>query len=119
VPVDTIIPAEDGLPWTESLSIVTGTKKRDLARKFIRYTTSPDGQVRRATKVDNKKSIPSIAGWKPLNDTMPKEAEILRLQLDEPNVKDEYKKGRIAFRELPKKQEIEDWNDVWSEFESL
>ena len=32
---------------------------------------------------------------------------------------DEYKKGRIAFRELPKKQKIEDWNDVWSEFKSL
>jgi len=119
VPVDTIIPAEGGLQWTESLSIVKGTPKRDLARKFIQYTTSPEGQVKMATKVDNKKSIPSIAGWKLLNETMPKEAEILRLELNKPNVMDEYAAKKINFRQLPQQQSIEDWNDVWSEFKSL
>ncbi|MGQ9367898.1 ABC transporter substrate-binding protein [Azospirillum sp. ST 5-10] len=119
VPVDTVIPEEGGLQWTESLSIVKGTAKRDLARKFIQYTTSPEGQVRQATKVDNKKSIPSMAGWKLLNDTMPREAEILRMTLAGPNVMDEYKKNRIDFRRLPVRQEIEDWNEAWSEFKSL
>lgn len=119
VPVDTIIPEEGGLQWTESLSIVKGTPKRDLARKFIQYTTSPEGQVKMATKVDNKKSIPSIAGWKLLNQTMPKEAEILRMQFDKPNVMDEYKAHKIEFRQLPAQQSIDDWNDVWSEFKSL
>jgi spermidine/putrescine transport system substrate-binding protein len=119
VPVDTIIPDEGGLQWTESLSIVKGTPKKDLARKFIQYTTSPQGQVKMATKVDNKKSIPSIAGWKLLAETMPKDAEILRLQLDKPNVMDEYKAKKIQFRQLPSQQSIEDWNDVWSEFKSL
>lgn len=118
VPVDTIIPEEGGLQWTESLSIVKGTPKKDLARKFIQYTTSPEGQVKMATKVDNKKSIPSIKGWELLNKTMPKEAEILRLQLDKPNVMDEYKANKIALRQLPTQQSIEDWNDVWSEFKS-
>jgi len=119
VPVDTIIPEEGGLQWTESLSIVKGTPKKDLARKFIQYTTSPEGQVKMATKVDNKKSIPSIAGWKLLNQTMPKDAEILRMTLTGPNVMDEYKAKKIQFRQLPKQQEISDWNDVWSEFKSL
>lgn len=119
VPVDTIIPEEGGLQWTESLSIVKGTPKRDLARKFIQYTTSPAGQVKMATKVDNKKSIPSIAGWKLLNQTMPKEAEILRMTLTGPNVVDEYKAKKIQFRQLPKQQEITDWNETWSEFKSL
>nr|WP_244635825.1 spermidine/putrescine ABC transporter substrate-binding protein [Chthonobacter albigriseus] len=119
VPVDTIIPEEGGLQWTESLSIVKGTPKKDLARKFIQYTASPQGQVLQATKVDNKKSIPSIAGWKLLNETMPKEAEILRLRLDAPNVMDEYKAKKIQFRQLPSQQSIEEWNDVWSEFKSL
>ncbi|WP_376873485.1 PotD/PotF family extracellular solute-binding protein [Albirhodobacter sp. R86504] len=117
-PVDTVLPEEGGLQWTESLSILKGTKKRDLARKFIQYTTSPRGQVLQATKVDNKKSIPSMAGWKLLNDTMPKEAEILRMQFDQPNVMDEYKKGRIHYRQLPSMQPIEDWNDLWSDFKS-
>lgn len=119
VPVDTHIPAEGGLQWTESLSIVKGTPKADLARKFIQYTASPEGQVRQATKVDNKKSIPSIAGWKLLGETMPQEAEILRMTFDAPNVMDVYKQGRINFRQLPSNQAIEDWNDVWSEFKSL
>lgn len=119
VPVDTIIPQEGGLQWTESLSIVKGTPKRDLARKFIQYTASPDGQVRQATKVDNKKSIPSIAGWKLLNQTLPKEAEILRMTLSGPNVMDEYKAKKIQFRQLPSRQEIEVWNEAWSEFKSL
>jgi spermidine/putrescine transport system substrate-binding protein len=119
VPVDTVIPSEGGIQWTESLSIVKGTKKRDLARKFIQYTVSPEGQVKMATKVDNKKSIPSIAGWKLLNETMPKEAEILRMQLNAPNVMDEYKAKKINYRQLPKQQGIEGWNEVWSEFKSL
>ncbi|MDQ0086560.1 spermidine/putrescine transport system substrate-binding protein [Variovorax boronicumulans] len=119
VPVDTIIPEEGGLQWTESLSIVKGTPKRDLARKFIQYTTSPEGQVRMATKADNKKSIPSMAGWKLLNETKPKDAEILRMTLKGPNVMDEYKAKKIQFRQLPSKQSIEEWNDVWSQFKSL
>ena len=119
VPVDTSIPKEGGLQWTESMSIVKGSPKRDLARKFIQWTTSPEGQVRMATKVDNKKSIPSLAGWKLLNEQKPKDAEILRMTLTGPNVMDEYKAGRIAYRQLPQQQSIDDWNDAWSEFKSL
>ncbi|MBF5005806.1 spermidine/putrescine ABC transporter substrate-binding protein [Diaphorobacter sp. NR2-3-3-1] len=119
VPVDTIIPQEGGLQWTESLSIIKGTPKRDLARKFIQYTTSPEGQVRMATKPDNMKSIPSMAGWKLLNQTKPRETELLRMNLKAQNVMDEYKAKKIAFRQLPSKQSIEDWNEVWSNFKSL
>jgi spermidine/putrescine transport system substrate-binding protein len=119
VPVDTIIPKEGGIQWTESMSIVKGSPKKDLARKFIQFTASPVGQVAQATKVDNKKSIPSMAGWKLLNDTLPKEAEILRMTLKGPNVMDEYKANKIQYRKLPAKQSIEAWNDVWSEFKSL
>lgn len=119
LPVDTHIPAEGGIQWTESMSIVKGTPKADLARKFIQYTTSPQGQVLMATKPDNKKSIPSLEGWKLLNETMPEEAEILRMTFDAPNVMDAYAAGRIHLRNLPQQQAIEDWNDVWSDFKSL
>jgi spermidine/putrescine transport system substrate-binding protein len=119
VKVDTIIPEEGGLQWTESMSIVKGSPNRDLARKFIQFTTSPKGQVLQATKVDNKKSIPSMAGWKLLNETLPKEAEMLRMTLNGPNVMDEYKAKKINYRQLPSQQSIEDWNGLWSEFKSL
>jgi spermidine/putrescine transport system substrate-binding protein len=118
VPVDTIIPDEGGLQYTESLSIVKGTSKRDLARKFIQYSLTPRAQVAMATKADNKKSIPSIPAWKLLNETMPKEAEILRMQLKGPNVMDEYKAKKIQLRQLPQKQTIEQWNEAWSQFKS-
>jgi spermidine/putrescine transport system substrate-binding protein len=104
VPVDAVAPKEGGLQYTQTLSIVKGDPKHDLARKFIQWTTSPEGQVRMATKVDNKK---------------PKEAEILRMTLTGPNVMDEYKAGRIACRQLPQKQSIDAWNDAWSEFKSM
>ncbi len=119
VPVDTIIPDEGGLQYTESLSIVKGTPKRDLARKFIQYSLTPRAQVAMATKVDNRKSIPSIPGWKLLNETKPKEAEILRMTLKGPNVMDEYKAKKIQLRQLPQKQSIETWNETWSQFKAL
>jgi spermidine/putrescine transport system substrate-binding protein len=119
VPVDTIIPDEGGLQYTESLSIVKGTAKRDLARKFIQYSLTPRAQVAMATKVDNKKSIPSMPAWKLLNETMPKEAEILRMKLKGPNVMDEYKAKKIQLRQLPQKQTIEQWNEAWSQFKSI
>ena len=118
VPVDTYIPKEGGLQWTESMSILKGSPNQDLARKFIQYTTSPEGQVKMATKPDNKKSIPSMRGWELLNKTLPQEAEILRMRLDAPNVMDEYRAGKIAFRQLPSRQSIEQWNDMWSDFKS-
>jgi spermidine/putrescine transport system substrate-binding protein len=119
VPVDTIIPDEGGLQYTESLSIVKGTAKRDLARKFIQYSLTPRAQVAMATKVDNRKSIPSMPAWKLLNDTKPQEAQLLRMTLKGPNVMDEYKAKKIQLRQLPKQQSIEDWNDTWSQFKSL
>jgi len=118
VPVDTVIPKEGGLQWTESMSILKTSPKQDLARKFIQWTTSPRGQVLMATKPDNKKSIPSKAGWELLNKTMPDEAQLLRMQLNAPNVIDEYRSKKIAYRQLPSNQSIEAWNDLWTDFKS-
>jgi spermidine/putrescine transport system substrate-binding protein len=118
VPVDTIIPNEGGLQWTESMSILKSSPKQDLAREFIQWTTSPKGQVLMATKPDNKKSIPSKAGWELLNKTMPAEAELLRMQLNAPNVIDEFRTKKIAYRQLPSNQSIETWNDLWTDFKS-
>jgi spermidine/putrescine transport system substrate-binding protein len=119
VPVDTIIPAEGGIQWTESLSIVKGTNKPDLARKFIQYTTTPEGLVRMATKPDNKKCVPSIAAWTLLNEVKPDEAKLLRMTFDAPNVMDEHKAGRIVTRQLPTQQTIDEWNEAWTEVKSL
>jgi len=75
--------------------------------------------VRMATKPDNKKCIPSVAGWKLLNEVKPDEAKLLRMTFDAPNVMDEYKAGRIVTRQLPVQQTIEDWNEAWTDVKSL
>lgn len=118
VPVDTLIPKEGGLQWTESMSIIKSSPKKELAKKLIQWTTSPKGQVLMATKPDNKKSIPSKAGWELLNKTLPDEAKLLRMELNAPNVMDEFRSKKIAYRQLPSNQSIEEWNELWSDFKS-
>ena len=47
--LDWTIPKEGGLLWAQSLAIVEGTEKPELALEFIKYITSPEGQARLAT----------------------------------------------------------------------
>ncbi len=119
VPVNTFIPDEGGIQFTESLSIAKGSKNQELARKFIQYITSPEGQVQLALKPDNQNSIPNIAGWKLLNEKHPDEANWMRHRFDQRNVMDEYKEGKIVPRRLPIQQSIEEWTEVWARFKSL
>jgi len=49
---------------------------------------------------------------------MPDEAQLLRMQLNAPNVIDEYRSKKIAYRQLPSNQSIEAWNDLWTDFKS-
>ena len=62
---------------------------------------------------------PAVREARVLNETQPKEAEMLRMSLKGPNVMDEYKAKKIQLRRLPQKQSIEDWNDTWSQFKAL
>jgi spermidine/putrescine transport system substrate-binding protein len=118
VPVDTMVPDEGGIQWTESMSIVSSSKRKDLAKAFIQYMTSPEGQVRSATMPAYNASIPSMPGWKLLNEKYPTDAERLRMKLDARNVMDEYKEGKIHIRHTPVQQGIEAWNDAWTQFKS-
>jgi spermidine/putrescine transport system substrate-binding protein len=119
VPVTTIIPDEGGIQWTESLSIGKGSEKSELAKKFIQYMVSPEGQVREAVKSSYNASIPNKKGWELLNERDPAAADRLRHRFDARNVMDEYKDGKIALRQLPEQQSIDDWTEVWNEYKNL
>ncbi|MEM6464617.1 MAG: extracellular solute-binding protein [Pseudomonadota bacterium] len=43
------IPKEGAVRWAQSIGIVAGTEKPDLAQEFIKYIVSPEGQARLAT----------------------------------------------------------------------
>lgn len=119
VPVDDIVPDEGGIQWSEGLAIAKGTPKLELAKKFVQYMASPEGQVRVAIKPAYSGSIPSKAGWSLLNDRHPDWAQLLLHEFDKPNVMDEYKEGKIFVRDLPKQQSLEDWNQAFTEFKNL
>ncbi|GAW35256.1 spermidine/putrescine-binding periplasmic protein precursor [Roseovarius sp. A-2] len=118
VPVDSWVPREGGLQWTESLSIARGTPKPDLAKAFIQYMASPEGQSRSARMPAYNASIPSRAGWVQLNKDAPEHARLLRHTFEDRNVMDEFADGKIHIRKTPVQQPVEDWTDVWTDFKS-
>lgn len=118
VPVASWVPKEGGVQWTESLCIATGSPKQDMAKQFIQYMTSPEGQARSAVMPAYNASIPSRAGWEYLNANMPDAAKRLRMTFEDNNVMDDYAEGKINIRKTPVQQEIEDWTDAWTDFKA-
>lgn len=43
------IPKEGAVRWAQSIGVVAGTEKPDLALEFVKYITGPEGQARLAT----------------------------------------------------------------------
>lgn len=119
VPVDAVVPEQGGIQWTESMSIVSSSTKKDLAKKFIQYASSPEGQFRSARLPAYWASIPNKKGWELMNAQAPEDAKKLRHTFDARNVMDEYKEGKIFIRQTPVQQDIETWNDSWSEFKAM
>jgi spermidine/putrescine transport system substrate-binding protein len=100
------------------MSIVSSSKKKDLAKEFIKYMASAEGQVRSAMMPAYNASIPSMAGWRMLNEKYPADAKRLRMETGAHNVMDEYKAGKIHIRHTPVQQEIEVWNEAWTQFKT-
>ncbi|MEM1387933.1 MAG: extracellular solute-binding protein [Pseudomonadota bacterium] len=117
-PVASWVPKEGGVQWTESLCIGTGSTKQDMAKEFIQYMTSPEGQARSAVMPAYNASIPSRAGWEFLNANMPEDAVRLRMTFEDNNVMDDYAEGKINIRRTPVQQPIEDWTDAWNDFKA-
>lgn len=113
------VPKEGAVIWTESASIVKGTKKQELAKNFIRYLTGPEGQRRLMLKSSYMASGPSKKAWELLNRENIAEARMINMDLSAHNLLEDYRAGRILLRELPTEQSSEDWQDVWTEFQSL
>lgn len=117
-PVTTVVPKEGGLQWSESFCIGKGAKRPDLARKFIQYISSPEGQARSAQMEAYPAMIPNRKGWERLAEMNRAEAERQNMILDEHNAIDLIREGRIQYRQLPVQQSISDWNGFWQEYKN-
>ena len=115
-PVRTTIPQEGGLQWTESFSIGKDTRNYEMARKWIQYITSPEGQAKSASMQAYPAMVPSKSGWRVLNDAHPEEAQRQNMVMGTRNAMDLIREGRIQYRQLPVQQSLEDWNDFWSDY---
>jgi spermidine/putrescine transport system substrate-binding protein len=115
--VASVVPKEGGIQWTESWSIGKGTKNTDIAKKFIQYMLSAEGQVKSARMAAYPGFAVTKAGRKALNEKDPKEAA--RTGQVDGAANDPVtliKEGRIKYRGVPVQQGLEVWNDYWSEY---
>lgn len=118
-PVASIIPKEGGIQWTESYCIGVGTEKADICKKLIQYMLSPEGQVKSAQMVAYPGFCVTKSGRALLNEVDMAEAERTGQVDGMPNDPITLlKEGRIHYRDVPKQQTLEDWNDFWSEYKN-
>lgn len=119
VPVESSIPKEGAYLWGEAISIVSGTKKRDMAKKFVDYCLSAEAQARFATKPSYTATIPNAKGWELLQQSKPDWAKRLKMDTTkDPCAITPWRDGRISIRVLPKDQTVEQWSDLWQEFKN-
>jgi spermidine/putrescine transport system substrate-binding protein len=117
--VASVIPDEGGIQWTESYSIGKGTTKQEIINSFITYMLGPQGQVKSIQMAAYPGLSPTKSGWTAIQAANPDEAK--RSGLIEGADNDPIKmlrEGRIFFRDTPKQQSLEDWNDFWSDCKS-
>lgn len=110
------IPQEGGLQWSECFCIGKGSTKADLAKKWIQYITSPEGQVKSAQMAAYPALIPNQKGWELLNQVAPEEAKRQGMTSAPGNAMDMIRSGRIHYRQWPVQQDLGTWNDFWSEY---
>lgn len=118
-PVASVIPKEGGIQWTESYCIGKGSEKADLVKTFIQYMLSPEGQVKSAQMAAYPGNIVTKGGFELLGEVDPKEAaRTHQLPGDPMNPITLIDTGRIHYRDIPRQQSLEDWNDFWSEYKN-
>ncbi|MEZ5774300.1 MAG: spermidine/putrescine ABC transporter substrate-binding protein [Hyphomicrobiaceae bacterium] len=118
-PVASVVPKEGGIQFTESYCIGKGSAKADIARKFIQYMLSPDGQVHSARMAAYPGFTVTKGGMAKLNEVDPKEAQRTgQVEGVANNPVTLIKEGRIHYRNIPVQQSLEDWNEFWQEYKS-
>ncbi|MGB7336664.1 MAG: spermidine/putrescine ABC transporter substrate-binding protein, partial [Salaquimonas sp.] len=96
-----------------------GSEKADIVKKFIQYMMSPDGQVTSSQMAAYPGFCVTKAGRAKLQEVDPKEAQRSGQVDGHPNDPIALiNEGRIHYRDIPKQQSLEDWNDYWSEYKN-
>ena len=117
-PIATVVPREGGIQFTEGLGIGKNAKNPALAKKLVQYLTSPEGQMRKALMQAYPTAVPSRLGWEKLNREHPAEAKRANMDLSGDNMITDIRAGSIHLRQLPVRQSLEEWNDLWLKYKN-
>lgn len=118
-PVASVIPKEGGIQFTESYSIGKGSEKAAEVKKFIQYMLSPAGQVKSAQMAAYPGFCVTNGGRAALIEADLAEAQRShQIDGDPQDPITLIKEGRIHYRDIPLQQNLEDWNDFWSEYKN-
>jgi spermidine/putrescine transport system substrate-binding protein len=117
-PIAASTPKEGAVQWTETLGVFKSARNPELAKEFVRYALSAEGQVRSALLPAYQAVVPSKAGWQLMNKEHPQWATRLKMRLKGPNVLDQYKANRISIRKIPVQQPIKTWAAAWTQFKN-
>ena len=118
-PVASTIPKEGGIQFTESYCIGKGSRNVKTVNKFIQYMLSPEGQVKSAQMAAYPGFCVTKSGRAKLQEADPREAKRSHQIEGMPNDPIALiNEGRIHYRDIPKQQSLEDWNDFWSEYKN-
>ena len=118
-PIASAVPKEGAIMWTESVSVIRDTPRLEQANKLIRYLTGVEGQTRLMTKSSYMANGPSQAAWKHLNETNPREAQMLHMTEASDNIMNVLRDDRIIPRRLPSQQSMETWQEAYTQFQTL
>jgi spermidine/putrescine transport system substrate-binding protein len=90
-----------------------------MVKKFIQYMLSPEGQVKSAQMAAYPGFAITNAGRAALIEANPAEAKRTGQMDGMPNDPVTLlKENRIHYRNIPVQQDLEDWNDFWSEYKN-
>lgn len=119
IPVESSIPAQGGYLWGEAISVVSSSKRKEAAKKFVDYLLSAEAQARISTKPSYSAIAPNGKSWTLLQQSKPEWAKRLKMDtFKDPCAITPMRDGRIAVRLLPKDQTVEDWSNLWQEFKN-
>lgn len=118
-PIASAVPKQGAIMWTESVSMIRDTERPELVKAFMRYLTGVEGQNRLMTKSSYMAGTPSEAAAQHLLKTDPEEAKMLHLGEGEDSLITLLRAGRIIPRRLPSNQSMEEWQDVYTQFQNL
>ena len=113
-----VVPKEGSVRWSESATLCSASKNKDLALKWVQYMTLPETQARLANAKAYKGIAPNLKAPESMSNA---EKQLLGYVPDKTNLNKtviEVQLERTRARQLPVNQPEKVWQDLYNEFKT-